>query len=70
MVHYYSVQTPDGAALLWMGGLLQRSSVGCNVVWLTTPAGKPLWWVTEDCVKPLTREQAAELLLAQRKAAS
>ena len=63
-IYYFHVTTPEGDLVL-LGGPLKPD--GHRHVWLTKPDGERLLRVHRDCVRPITREEAAEAIMASVK---
>jgi hypothetical protein len=63
---FYLVQTPE-VSMTWIGGELIPADNGH--VWLTNPSGKPVFKVPSTYVKPSTKEEAAQRILDDKRAA-
>ncbi len=63
---FYLVQTPE-VSLTWIGGPLLPAEPGH--VWLTNPSGKPVLKVPKDYVQQTTKEQTAQRIINDKRAA-
>ena len=63
---FYLVQTPE-VSLTWIGGRTQAAEP--DFVWLTSPDGTPVLKVPVACVTPSTKEQTAQRILEEMRAA-
>ncbi len=64
--HYYHVATPEGLDFTFIGGPLVDG--GDGFVTLTAPDGRPLLRVRREWVRESSRAEAAERILADRRA--
>jgi hypothetical protein len=63
---FYLVQTPE-VSMTFIGGPLLPAEPG--FVWLTNPSGKPVFKVQESYVQQSTKEEVAQRILDDKRAA-